>query len=62
MSEWNGGAGYPFVAPLNACGTSTLGPFGNLPPGLTAYGVAFGFSPGSAFPTVHSSPASGTVP
>ena len=62
VDEWN--TGYPFVAPLSpVCGGVVVGPFNNLPPGLTVYAVSLGFAPGATgFPSKFSNPASATIP
>jgi hypothetical protein len=55
--------GYPFVTvPGGACSTASVGPFGGLPAGLTAYGVSLYLPGGSTMPSVISPPASGIVP
>ncbi len=56
------GAGFPFTGALNACGSAAIGPFQGLPPGLTIYGVAFGFTQGASVPSSHSAPSSHMVP
>jgi hypothetical protein len=54
--------GSPFITPLNACGGASVGPFPNLPSGLTIYAVSMGWVGPNASPTVNSAPASGTIP
>jgi hypothetical protein len=55
-------AGPPFVGLLSVCGQATVGPFGGLPSGLTAYAVALGFAAGAPLPGYASNPATATVP
>jgi hypothetical protein len=54
--------GAPFITPLNACGSATVGPFVGLPSGLTLYGVSLGWVGPTASPVANSNPASGTIP
>jgi hypothetical protein len=60
FTEFTGG--YPFTTLLGPCGDAVLGPFGNLPSGLTAYAVALGFPSGASTPTLVSTPQTVTVP
>lgn len=60
VTEFNFGP--PFVGSFSPCGLATMGPFGALPPGLTIYAVALGFSVGSTTPNFSSNPTVGTVP
>jgi hypothetical protein len=54
-------AGSPFVGTLSLCGHATVGPFGGLPSGLTAYAVSLGFAVGSQLPNFASNPTTATV-
>jgi hypothetical protein len=60
LGQWT--TGYPFVAPVNACGAATHGPFGGLPGGFTIYAVSYGFASGSTVPSRATGPVSATVP
>lgn len=51
----------PFWGPLGSCGSTSVGPFSGLPPGLQIYGVAFGFTTFGSMPVLISAPDSGTV-
>jgi hypothetical protein len=54
--------GFPFLTPLQPCGSTAVGPFFGLPSGLTVYGVALGIPLGAAFPTVSTLATIGVVP
>ena len=53
--------GFPFLGPLNAVGSYTLGPFG-VPSGLTFYAVSLGIPTGGPTPTIHTPAITYTVP
>lgn len=53
--------GFPFLTPLQPCGSAAIGPFGGLPPGLTLYAVALGVPLGASIPTVATLPTIGVV-
>jgi hypothetical protein len=58
MLSW----GYPISGQLDGCGGFTFGPVGGAPSGISVYGVALGFAPGSPVPTTIGAPATTTIP
>jgi hypothetical protein len=54
--------GFPFLTPLQPCGSAAVGPFFGLPSGLAVYGVALGVPLGGSIPAFSSTPVIGVVP
>jgi hypothetical protein len=57
-------AGWPFSATLSACGDYRIGPFAGVHvlSGIPLYAVAFGFAPGAFVHSMHTAPATHTIP